>query len=64
LKGERFSSVLFQSNFNDQVIWQKVITMIRNGYSVTFVLTYKNDEGLKSLEKIINSITLKLNDFC
>lgn len=55
LNGTRFAAIAIETNVSNNIVSQKLLTTIRKGYSITFVLTYLNGEGLKSLEKIIAS---------
>lgn len=56
INGTRFSTITIETNLDDDIINQKILTTIRKGYSITFVLTYFNSDGLKSLEKIVESL--------
>lgn len=56
INGSQFSTMTFQTDNNGQLINQKIIVVVRKGYSLTFVMTYKNEQGLNSLEKIIESL--------
>ena len=56
LNGTEFSTMTFQADINGVKIYQKILTTIRKSYSITFVLSYVNEDGLKSLEKIVSTI--------
>lgn len=60
LGGTRFATITIETNVNDRLIYQKIVTTIRRGYSVTFAMTYLNDEGLKSLEKIMATLNFNV----
>ena len=56
INGTLFSTATFQTDNNGQPIYQKILVIIRKGYSLTFVLSYKNEQGQKSLEDIAKSL--------
>jgi len=56
INGTPLSTATFQTENNGQLINQKIVVIIRKGYSVAFVMTYRNEEGLNSLEKIIETL--------
>ena len=56
LNGTEFSTVTLKTTVGSESINQKIFTTMRKGYSVTFVLTYKTSEELKSLEKFFGSL--------
>lgn len=60
LNGAEFSTATFQTDVEGLNINQKVLTTMQKGYSITFVLSYLNDESLRSLEKIVK--TINFND--
>ena len=56
LNGTEFSMATFETDINGVKIYQKVLITIRKGYSITFALSYINNESLMSLEKLIKTI--------
>ena len=54
--GAEFSTFTIKSDFNGVIINQKIFITIRKGYSVNFVFSYNNTAGLKSLEKIFETV--------
>lgn len=56
LNGTKFSTVTFQMEMNGMTIYTKILTTVRKGYSISFTMGYLNDDGLKSLEKIVKTI--------
>ncbi len=56
LNGTRFSTMTLETNVNNLIFNQKLFTTMRKGYSVTFVLTYRDSEELKALENIFESL--------
>lgn len=51
INGVVFSTITLETNINNKTVNQKIFMTMRKGYSIDFVLTYPNAEGLKSLEK-------------
>lgn len=56
INGIKFSTFALNSEINGTKINQKVFITTRNGYSLSVVLSYTNDDGLKAIEKILKSI--------
>ncbi|HEY0657795.1 MAG TPA: hypothetical protein VGD05_04950 [Pyrinomonadaceae bacterium] len=54
--GTRFSTITFQIEMNGLPIYTRLYTTIRKGYAVSFTMGYLNDDGLKTLEKIVKTI--------
>lgn len=56
LGGAKFSTIELQLNFVESPINQKIYMTMRQGYTVTFVLTYTSGNSLQLFEKLIQSL--------
>ncbi len=59
IQGQQFSTISFETSLGGQVVYQKLLSTMRKGYSLSFVMTYFDEDGLKSLEKVFNTIKFK-----
>lgn len=57
LGGETFLSLELQNSLHGEFIYQRIFTFIRKGYSLTFVVTYKKSESLRSMENVLQSLS-------
>ena len=60
LNGTAFSTFIIKNKAIGENTQQKLYITIRNGYSVTFVLSYPNPESQKGLENIMKSLTFDI----
>ena len=51
-----FSTFTVQTNIDGNVLNQKIYATMRKGYSISFVLTYRNPDSLKAIEKIMQTL--------
>lgn len=56
LNGTEFSIATLQYDINGITIYQRIFTTMKKGYSISFIVSYTNEESLKSLEKIVKTI--------
>ncbi len=56
LNGTKLSTFTLENAANNQKINQKILVVTRKGYSISLVLSYRNEESLKSLERILDSL--------
>lgn len=59
IKGEKFSTLMFETTVEGIKIYQKLRLTIRKGYSVNFTISCLDADGCEPLEKVFDS--LKLN---
>ncbi len=58
--GVKYATVSFVTTIGDQQIYQTLFITIRKGYSVGFTFSYLDESGLKSLEKIFETVKFNL----
>lgn len=59
LSGEEIEKLKLSIDFLGSKIYQEYYTVIKNGFALSFVVSYINDEQRNELEKIINSVQFK-----
>lgn len=57
LGGETFSSVELQNNLHGENFYQRLFVVMRKGYSLNFVVTYKKTESLRAMENVLQSLS-------
>ena len=59
INGTEFSTFVIRTEINGVSINQKILITMRKGYSITFVYSYLNSEGLQSLDKIMQTLNFE-----
>lgn len=59
LNGTRFANFLLETTVNERTFNQKVLIIMRRGYSVSITMSYYSDDGLKTLDGILKSLIFK-----
>lgn len=56
INGTAFATVTFETSGENVVLNQKILTTLRNNFSLTFVLAYRTPDELKTMEKILATL--------
>jgi len=59
IAGQQFSTISFEISLGGRTVFQKLLTTMRRGYALSFVMTYLDDSDLRSLEKVVNTIKFR-----